>query len=85
MVVAVHISDNEAGELTSFLKQRLGGLLKHFLQTYETNLDFVQIFSFFCRFGVLRLRSDAKLIGENFFPPGMTLQLLNNVQKLYFQ
>ena len=27
------------------------------------------------------VRSDAKLIGEDFFPLGMTLQLLKNIQK----
>ena len=36
------------------------------------------------RFKLLRVRNDAKLIREDLFPPGMTLWLLQNVQKYNF-
>ena len=41
-------------------------------------------FVFLGRFGLLRVRKDAKWVGDHFFPPGMGVQLLENVRKTYF-
>ena len=42
---------------------------------FWSNIDFVWFLM------VLRVENDRTLIGEDFFPPGMTLQLLKNDQK----
>ena len=70
-------------ELDDIPQLLLGDALRHFFRQKYEKIWYVIKQSFFLgRFKLLRVRNDAKLIGEDVFPPGMGLQLVKNVQKL---